>query len=581
MPPKTTTAPAIPAEGAGAMHEAADETNTGLARATTILAIGNISSRVLGFAKEIILSNVFGAGRAVDAFQIAITIPQDLYDLAIFGHTNSALVPVLTEYAAKEGGNRAADNAELWRLVSTLSTLVMLITGLFALLMAAFAPAAITFYRGAPAPGLFSEALRLTPALLERGATALTPEAFNLSVNLLQLTAPALVFMSLYSVLSGALLSLRRFVWPAFGAALFNGVIVVATLALAPQIGIQAAAVGWVLGALAQLVLQLGGLRRAGARLRLVVVGLPQAIRHPGIRRIALLYVPVLLTLVVDVLINRPFSYNVASRTGEGNIAYMNWATSLREFPMGLVGTAISIAILPTLARQALFLRESAEGRAAFRATLGQGVRLALTLIIPATVGMFVLAGPLIGLVYERGAFTAEDTNALSIVLRLYLLGIPFAAIDLILIFAFYAQRDSLTPALVGMFSLGCYIAITLALLPAIGFLSLMVADSAKHLIHMLVSYALLRRKVAGLGDQRLPVTLLKVVLATAVMGLVTYALARSIAEIMPAQGLRERLLLVIGPAALGGATYLVLASLLRLNEMALFLRALTRRIGR
>src|ERR1700682_3281668 len=101
------TVPAIPEEA----PESADVVGMHLARATTLLAIGNVASRVLGFAKEILLSNYFGAGRFVDAFQIAITIPQDLFDLAISGHVNSALVPVLSEYAAR-------DRDELWRLVS-------------------------------------------------------------------------------------------------------------------------------------------------------------------------------------------------------------------------------------------------------------------------------------------------------------------------------------------------------------------------------------------------------------------------------------------------------------------------------
>jgi len=545
----------------------AEETNTGLARATTILAIGNIASRVLGLAKEILLSNIFGAGRAVDAFQMAITIPQDLYDLAIYGHTNSALVPVLTEYATHK------DREDLWQLVNVLISLVLLFSGLVVLALVIFAPQIITFYRGNPMPDLSRTPFVLRPDMLERGISGLSVDSYNLSVELLRLTAPALIFMSLFAVVSGMLFALKRFFWPAFGAALFNGVIVIGTLILAPRIGIEGAAVGWVLGALAQLALQLGGMR--GARLRLVIFELPKLIRHPGLRRIALLYLPVLLTLIVDVAVNRPFSYNIASQTGEGNIGYMNWATSLREFPMGLVGTAISIAILPTLSRQAL----NSKLLANFRDTLGQGLRLAITLIIPAAVGMFVLAGPIIGLVFEHGAFTAKNTFEMAVVLRLYLVGIPFAAIDLLLIFAFYARRDSLTPALVGMFSLACYIAITLLLLPHIGFLSLMVADSAKHLIHVTVSMILLRRRLKGMGSQHLFMTTFKVLCATLVMGLATYVLARSVAELWPVTGLTQRALLVVIPAALGGSLYFILASLLRLNELTLFIQALTRRI--
>lgn len=558
--------PSAPAVSLEEEH-ASESLSTGLARATTILAIGNIASRVLGFAKEILLSNLFGASRAVDAFQIAITIPRDLYDLAIFGHTNSAIVPVLSEYAARE------DKSELWRLVSALVSLVLLISGVLVLGMTLFAPQIIAFYRGAPSLMPLESPFSLTPSLLRGGGMSVA--SFALSAELLRLTAPSLIFMSTFSVLAGMLYALRRFTYPAFGAALFNLMIVLGTLALAPRIGIQGVAIGWILGGIAQMSLQFLGMR--GVRLRLMLWSLPHMLRHRGLQRIGLLYLPVLFTLVIDVLINRPFSYTIASQTGEGNIAYMHWATNLREFPMGLVGTAISIAILPTLARQALNLGQ----RDAFRQTLGQGIRLALTLIIPAAIGMFVLAGPLIGLLFEHGQFTAQDTFNMAVVLRLYLLGIPFAAIDLLLINAFYAQRDSLTPALVGLFSLGCYIAITLLLLPYIGFLSLMVADSAKHFIHMVVSFVLLRRRLSGLGDQRLISTALKVSAAAIVMGIAAYALVRVVAELFPPQGIQERLLLVFVPSAAGVAFYFFLAARLQLNEFTLFVRALTRRLRR
>ncbi len=534
------TVPPLPAEST--LVESTDVVSTNLARATSILALGNIASRVLGFAKEILLSNYFGASRLVDAFQIAITVPQDLFDLAISGHVNSALVPVLSEYATK-------DRAELWRLISLLLGIVTVFTSLLVLLLEVFAPQVIYLYRG-----------------------NINPESFGLSVHLLQLTAPALIFQSLFAVASGVLYALKRFTWPAFAAALFNGTIVVTMVLLAPYIGIERAAIGFLLGAILQLALQLAALRKEPIRLQI-----RGGWRHPGVRRIGLLYIPVLVSLVMDIFI-RLFSYNLASQAGDGNIAYMNWATSLREFPLGLVGTAISIAILPTLARQAL----QPETRQQFKDTLGQGIRLALVLIIPAAVGMFVLSGPLIGLVFERGAFTAQDTLVTSLVLRLYLLGIPFAAVDLLLIFAFYAVKDTLTPALIGMVSLGCYILIALVLTHVdgrISFFSLMIADSFKHIIHMTISIIILRKRLGGLGSQNLPSTLLKVVLASVVMALVTYVLALSAKIIWPVEGLTQRAILVLVPAFFGAATYFILASLLRLNEFTLFVQSLRRKI--
>src|SRR5260221_7233902 len=221
--------------------EPPDEWNHCLARATTILAIGNMASRVLGFVKEILLSNYFGPGVFVDAFQIAITIPQDFYDLAISGHVNSALVPVLSEYATR-------DRDELWRLVSALLGLVTLITSAIVLLLEIFAPQVVILYRCAPGTGI-------------------SQDAFDLTVHLLQITAPALIFQSLYAVASGLLYALKRFTWPAFGAALFNGTIVVTMVLLAPAIGIERAAIGFLFGAILQLAFQFGGLWREPLRL--------------------------------------------------------------------------------------------------------------------------------------------------------------------------------------------------------------------------------------------------------------------------------------------------------------------------
>jgi len=543
-----TLEPAVTApELEPALSAAPVQKSVGLAHATSILAVGNVASRLLGFARVILLSHYFGAQNGlVDAFTIAVTVPQDLYDLAISGHVNSALVPVLSEYATR-------DDDELWHLVSALFGLVLMFASGIVLLLEAFAPQIIMLYRG-------------------RTDAVLSQESFDLSVSLLRVTAPALLLLSLFAVLSGLLYSLKEFTWPAFGAALFNGTIVVSMVVLAPAIGIQGAAIGWVLGAVTQLLLQFGGLRRFP--LKIPWRGI---FSHPGIRRLGILYVPVLASLVLDVLINRPFSYNMASQAGKGIIAYMDWATSLREFPMGLVGVAISIAILPTLAR--LALRD--EARQEFKDTLGQGVRLALTLILPAAVGMFVLSGPLIGLIFEHGNFTATDTIVLSNVLRLYLLGIPFAAIDLILIFAFYAVKDTFTPALVGVFSLLCYMGAALLLRPTLSFYSLMAADSLKLLIHMTICLILLRRRFGDLGSQHFPLTLVKVALATTVMALVAYAVEKSVLVLWPVEGLFQRILLVAIPSALAGTAYFVLASLLKVNEFTWFVEAIRHKLSR
>lgn len=517
-----------------------------MARATGVIALGNVASRVLGLLREIMLSHLFGAGAAVDAFNLAIIVPRSLYDLLIGGHVNSALVPVLSEYAAAEDERR-----DLWDLVNALLTIAVIVLSALILLLELFAP----------------QVIRLV------AASDATPEVITEATALLRITAPALMFLSLFAVVSGLLYALRRFTWPAFGSTVFNGTIVIITVAFAGSLDIKAAALGWLLGAIVQLVLQAPGLR--DSRLRLRVRG---AFRHPGVRRIGLLYLPVMASLALDVLINRPFSYNLASGTGEGSISYMTWATTLIQFPQGLVAIAISIAILPTLSRQAADSTQT--DLSAFKHTLGQGLRLATVLIIPAAVGLFVLAEPVVGLIFEHGEFTLIDTRITALALRLYLIGLPFAAIDLLLMFAFYARQNTLTPAAVGVGALAAYIVVAVTLLPWYSFFALMIADTVKHLIHAGVSAYLLERNIGGYRGQHFISTALRTTFAAAIMGALTYTTAYFLGSALELSGTPAYAVIVVGAGGVGLITFALLASWLRLDEWRWLRSLLRRRLG-
>lgn len=557
-------APDAAAPESPSVHETRQEIELGVARATGLLALGNVASRLLGLAREITLANLFGASAAIDAFNVAVIAPRALYDLLIAGHVNSALVPVLSEVAARDG------RRELWRLLSALLSLVTVLLALLVLLLELFAPQVTLLF----------------------GGGGLEPETFALATSLLRLTAPALLFLGWFSLFAGALYALRRFIWPAFAGAVFNAGIVLVTLALvAPQqvlatVGaggvqwsqarpaqaITAAALGWLAGALLQMALQLPGLWQARLRLRLVW-------RHPALRQIARLYTPVMFSLLLDTLVIRSVSYNLATRSpqGEGALGYMNWATTLTQFPQGLVATAISIAILPTLSRQAALLTGAAQ--TAFRDTLGLGLRLAITLILPATAALFVLATPVIALLFENGAFTAADTDITALALRLYLPGLPFAALDLLLVYAFYARQDTLTPALVGALSLGLYILVALVLFPALGLFSLMIADSVKHIVHASLCGLILARRVKGLGQQRLGVTLAKSGLAALATGLVIWALLPPLTRWTGGGGTLSELGLVLAGGGLGVLCFALMARALRLQELRWLWGLVTQRL--
>ena len=542
-----------------------ERVNARVAGASGILALGNICSRILGLAREIVLTYLFGATGAVDALQVAIIVPKAIYDLLIGGHINGAIVPVLSDVITTRGKD------ELWRVVSALISLVIVMLALLILLIELLAP-------------------QIVP-LVAPGAEAGTRQ---LAVELLRLTAPALLFLSLFAVFSGTLFALRSFTLPAFAGVVFNACIVLLTLALAPSLallpnltgqtllfpfllarpggGITVVAFGWLAGAIAQMALQVPGLRIR--RLRLSIHW-----RDAALKSIGLLYLPVMLSLIIDTLVIRPFSYNLASQTIEGGIAIMNWATTLVQFPQGLVATAISVAILPTLARQSAEMTEAAQR--AFKDTLGLGLRLTTALILPAAIGLFVLAAPIIALLFENGAFLAGDTEITAQALRLYLIGLPFAALDLLLVYAFYARKDTLTPALIGIVSLVAYLGVALLLFERYGLFSLMVADSVKHFVHASISGVLLWRRLQGFGRQRLLLTGAKSALASLCMaGLALLSLPMLQARIGSATILHE-LALVAVCALLYGGVFLLAARWLKLEELAWLMRLLRERLAK
>ncbi len=514
----------------------------GVARAASIIAAGNIVSRVLGLARDIAKSYFFGATGLVSAFNIAAKVPMWFYDLLAGGMVSAALVPVFSTYARPE------KRAELCLIASFLLTLCVTLMTPLVLLGELFAPQIAWVVSG----GMSASTLRLTASLL-------------------RLTLPAMLFLNFAGILAGLLYSLKRFTLPAFNAAIFNLGIVAATLLFARPFGVHAMAAGLLAGAALQVLLQLPGLR--DTQLRPVLDW-----RHPALSRITRLYFPIVLGLLVD-MVSRAISYRLASTTGDQSIAWMDYATTLMQFPLGLTSTAISVAILPTLARQAAGWSTPEDSRG-FLATLAHALRLVLVLIIPATVGLFVLARPVVELIFEHGDFLPADTTMTTMVLRLYLLGIIAAAIDLPLINAFYARQDAWTPAIVGLVGVFVYlvVALTPSLFRSMRLSDLIIANAIQLSVHALTMLLLLHRRVGSLRGHRLRHTTSRAVLAAAAMAALTMATQWGVGQInWPGQLLGE-LAAVLLPGAIGAAVYLALMNAMKVSELALTAELIRRR---
>jgi putative peptidoglycan lipid II flippase len=502
-----------------------------VAVAALLIALGNIASRVLGVVREAVIAGAFGRSADVAAFKAASTIPTIIYDLLVSGAISAALVPVLSEYA--EG-----DEAEFWRVASTIINLALLaLAGVTALLIWQ-APLAVTVLAGGFAADI-------------RGQT----------IQMVRLLLPAVIFMGLSGLVTALLYARQRFLLPAFTTSAFNLGIILGALLLTPFVGPFSLVAGVLIGALLQVVLQLPGLR--GMRYRPTL-----DLRHPGVRRILKLYAPVALGIgfsIVGVVLDR----NLASHQTPQAIPTMAYATTLIQLPLGLVASAVAFAVLPTLSRQA-----AAHDEQAFRATLGMGIKVVALLVLPAAAGLAALAVPITALIFQRQAFGAGDAAETARALLFYLPGLPAAALDQMLLFAFYARNRTLAPNLVQGAAIGIYAvtAITLLAFTSLGYFALILGNSAQWIGHALI-LLLLTRGLVSLGGLRLGEALLKCGGAALALLLATWAIAAALPG--------GPLIRLVVAGGVGAAIYFGLCLLLRVEALGFLVAAVRRRLTR
>ncbi|MEM8533763.1 MAG: murein biosynthesis integral membrane protein MurJ [Chloroflexota bacterium] len=506
-----------------------------IATAAVLIAIGNVASRFLGLIREAVIAQTFSISGAVDAFTAASLVPTTLYDLLINGAISAALVPVFSEYA--EG-----DEREFWRVASTMINLAVLMLSFATLISIWQAPLVISVLAGG-----FDE------------------EISTLATDMVRWMMPSVIFVGLSGLITALLHSRQRFLLPSFTASAYNIGIIIGAVALTPLLDpvVQpfSLVAGVILGSLFQVFLQLPGLR--GISYQFIL-----DLRHPGVRRILLLYAPVAMGIsfsIAGMILDR----NLASNMNEGTIATMRFATTLIQFPLGLVAAAVSFAVLPTLSRQV-----SAGDETGFRTTLAMGIKVVLLLILPATAGLAALSTPIVALVFEGNEFRAEQTAIVVAALLLYLPGLPAAAVDQMLLFGFYAHRRTLTPNLVQGAAVGFY-AITAFTLMGFGLRieALILGNSAQWIAHMLVLLVLSRGlfSLRGLG---IATALLKCTIASLALAGVAWGLASALEPL-------GRIVQFLVAGSVASAVYFGVCMVLRVEALTFFTRAVQQRLRR
>lgn len=496
-------------------------------RAAFVVMAATLVGRVVGFVREMVIADAFGASMETDAILVAFTIPS-MAAMALAGTFNSAFIPVFSSYLERE--DRDAAN----RMASSMINLIALI-----FIVVIFA------------------ALLFTPQLAGVLARGFGPGALVLTEKLMRVIFPGLIFIGLAGLAGGILNSYRHFIAPALGPMVTSAAIIIAIKILAPEMGIISYAIGITAGYGGQFLVQLPAMARRGFRYRPVL-----DLNHPGVRRTLLLMLPVLVGAIISqaiILVERRLGSYLVS----GSISHLNYASRIFQLPWALFGTAITVPLFPALSAQA------ARGEfGEMKQTLTRGINTFALALIPAAVALVVLREPVVRLLFERGEFNAQDTVPTALALALYAVGLfPFAAKD-ILNRAFYALQDTLTPVILTAVSVAVNIALDVALVRAVGVGGLALGASLATVLNMALLYGFLSRKLGGLAIMESLTTFGKVLAAGLVMALVTYFAGDWVGAAVDT-GKRTGQILQIGAAGIAGlAVYIGTIILLRVPEL-------------
>jgi putative peptidoglycan lipid II flippase len=377
-----------------------------LVTASLILTAAALASRLLGWVRLLVIGAQFGATRELDAYLAAFRIPDAIFQLVVAGALSAALIPVFAGYRAK------GQDREAWALASSVINLVLIALVALSLLMALLAPVVMPLV----APGFDAPTTELTVRLTR-----------------IMLLSPILI--GLGAVVTGILNSYGRFAAGAIAPLLYNLAIIAAAIVLAPLMGIEALALGVVVGSLAHLLVQLPSFVRVGPRYEPRVT-----LGHPGVRRVAWLMGPRMLGLASG-QVNLIISTALASGLAAGSLTAYTYAFQLSQIPVGVIGVSVAMAIFPTLSQEAALGR-----KVEIRRRVAGSVRVLVFIAAILTAITIVLREPLAAVFFQYGLFSAESAEMTASALGFFGIGLVGHLVVHVLTRTFYAMQDTRTP---------------------------------------------------------------------------------------------------------------------------------------
>lgn len=496
-----------------------------LLRSVATVGGWTMMSRILGFIRDVLIANVVGAGMVADAFFIAFKFPNLFRRLFGEGAMNAAFVPLYAGRLETDGKDAArAFGGEV---------AAVLVTGMLAFTIIALA--GMPWLMQVVAPGFVGDV-----------------EKFTLTVALAQITFPYLLFMVLCAQFSGMLNSVGRFAAAAAAPVLLN--IVMITVLLLVSSGHftmpgHAMASGVAVAGAIQFLFLAFICHKAG-----IMVRLPRPRMTPGVKRLLVLMGPGVLGAGV-VQINVMMGDILASFLAEGSVSYLYYADRVNQLPLGVVGVAVGVALLPLLSRQ---LRAGDEDQAMH--SMNRALEISLVLTLPAAIALIAMPWPIINVLFQRGAFTAETTIATANALQAFAVGLPAYVLIKALSPGFFAREDTKTPVKVASVNVALNIALAVGLMQVFDHVGIAMATAITAWVNVFALSIILHRRGHFSLDDRMKRVLPRLVVSAAAMGAALAYVAYQLQPVMTGMAFPLRAAILAGLVGGGAILYFGLA---------------------
>jgi len=516
------------------------DTKSNVARSAGIVSGVAMIGKVIGYLCNIVIAALFGASAQTDAYVIGFTIPRFFLNVLGGGSLTAAFVPVFKTYMGKD------EKKEAWDLAIDVLNIILILVAFLSIIGILLAPLLVSLF----APGFDKDTALLT-------------------AKITRIIFPSLIFFCLASIAKAILQAQHRFTIPSLTPIALNLSIILSALFLSRYIGVISLAIGVVLGGIAQLSIQWPSLVRAGMRYRF-------SIRyHPGIRKILLLFIPLLGGVVVSRL-NRLVARILASMLEQGSIAALNFADLISQIPVTIFGVSLATVIFPNLVEKAV-----GENLERFKDTFLKSLRMVFFITLPISIGMIILRIPLIRILFERGEFTHQDTIMTATALMYFAIGSVALASVHILLRGFYALKDTKTPVIIGIIALIGNVIFNLILIRFMGLGGLALGTSLAAILRVLLLTSSLNKRLEGMNMGHLFSGLFKILLCSLIMGGICYAVYHYTGILIKSTTFLNTVIQLSITALLCVISYLGLSKAFRIEEVGYFIQLVSRKIGK